>query len=154
MPDFSFLDHSGSEPIAIDTNAATKKVRGNRRRTKASGAKQSETLASVGAVLVVFVFSAIAVLRYGGAPYVEKSVSRAAMGDRWPLTVPSGEVRAYRHDMRITFVHGGQEYGLNGIARGGAWGYPKIEAITAPGRSAADLLPIGLALQQSISGNR
>ena len=42
-------------------------------------------------------------------------ISHAEMGDKWPFTVETGELRCDRD--RVTFITGGVTYALNGTAR-------------------------------------
>lgn len=84
------------------------------------------------------------------AEYSQRFVSSDEFGERWPVTVKDGWVRAYRFPTKITFLHGGSEYAVNGIARGKAFGFTPVDAIHRQG-DWSDLgvfLSIGLELQQ------
>ena len=141
MPDFSFLDGgSPGDTIRIDT------TRRSRIAKHAKPAGKPTLLNTVVALLLMG--GCVYVGMKMSPPYIERHVSREQMGDDWPLRVAEGKVRAYTTDMRITFVFNGNEYAVNGIARGHRYALRSVDEIARDGRNAAGLLEVGLALQR------
>jgi len=68
-------------------------------------------------------------------------ISRADLGDKWPLTVESGTLACRVLDIKgytgprltaVTFRSGGITYAVNGVARSHRLG-PEVDSIWAPG---------------------
>jgi hypothetical protein len=156
MPDFSFLkdDDKPDRPIRVNAPAGRRKAHTRKKPAPPMDDKTKGCLGCLGIIVVSLVIGAIVGPQRSlvTPDYEQQFVSAARLGDGWPLTVKDGYVRAYRKNLCITFVRGRNEYGLNGIARGNAWGFKDIGSITSPGRTAADLLPIGLDLQNKAHG--
>ena len=76
-----------------------------------------------------FVATAFFLAACGGPDVPHGYVSRADLGDRWPLTVPSGVLGCQGNS--ISFTSGSTTYAINGTAKNLHPEWPDIEAIWA-----------------------
>ena len=74
-------------------------------------------------------------------------VSRAEMGDDWPFTVESGELRCDIHNFdAVTFHTNGKVYAVNGMAKTHIPNALDIEPIWASGKFIGHVIDLGLEL--------
>lgn len=165
MPDFSFLNEPTSDPpIVIHAGRAPRRKPAPWYSGPLGCLKMIALAAMVFMAAALYLGSGAWVPRQEFRPepvvqrtaeYWQRFVTKADLGDRWPLTVDDGWVRAYKFPTKITFLHGGREYAVNGIARGGRSGLPLVEAIWAEGdgaprRDIGPLIQFGLDLQKEM----
>lgn len=78
-------------------------------------------------------------------------ISRATLGDAWPLTVPDG-VLSCRNDNQIVFTTAGTDYGVNASARDASAGLRDIAELVRPDapKSATDSLGVNALIDTGL----
>lgn len=140
-------------PVAQPTRAPAINARPTAARRSTRRNATAEQIVGTGCLILGLIPIVLFVVSYATATPNRVYVSRSEFGNRWPLTVDSGEIECI-DGFVLVFHHGGKTYQLNGAAT--ARGYPAINPIwrddpSIPGTkiSIAPLIKRGLTLGAS-----